>query len=96
MYCIKQLRYYLGDKIAGVKTKTVTLKDNTTINGAIIKNDIDLELTGLDAKDKNVITLSAIVTQADSGVNDYEVQFRICDKKGTGEVKGKYHFSLKK
>ena len=160
----------VGDKKVGVKTKTVTSKDNTTLNGATIKNNIDVdatgvkvnevylvdadykplienkvgigekiyvvvrldtgwvkengksfigasekiltsagkvvvsaddifkeqELTGLDAKDTKVITLSAIITQADPGIDNFEVQFRVWDKKGAGEVKGKYYFSLKK
>lgn len=152
-----------------VKTKPVTSKDNTTLNGATIKNDIDIdvtgvklkeaylvdadykpltenktrvgekihivikldtgwvkekgksfigageriltssgkvvvsaddifkdyELTGMDAKDTKVISLSAIITQADPGVNNFEVQFRVWDKKSLAEVKGKYYFSLK-
>jgi hypothetical protein len=161
--------FKVGDKKADIKTKTVTSKDNTTLNGATIKNNIDVdatgvkvkevflvdadykplvenkvaigekiyvvirldtgwvkengksfigaservltsagkvvvsaddifkeqELTGLEAKDTKVITLSAIITQADPGINDFEVQFRVWDKKGIGEVKGKYYFSLK-
>lgn len=157
-----------GDKPV-VKTKPVTSEDNTTLNGAIIKNNIEVdvkgvkvkevylvdadynlltenkagigekiylvvrmdtgwvkengmsfigasekiltsagrvvvsaddifkeqELTGLDAKDSKVISLSALITQADPGINDFEVQFRIWDKKSDGEVKGKYFFSLK-
>jgi hypothetical protein len=160
----------VGDKKAGVKTKTVTSKDNTTLNGAIIKNDIDLEvtgvklkaaylvdadykplaenkarigekihvvikmdtgwvkengksfigasekvltpsgrvvlsaddffkeqeLTGMDQKDATVISLSAIITEADPGLDNFEVRFRVWDKKGAGEVRGKYYFSLKK
>jgi hypothetical protein len=158
-----------GDKKSDVKTKTVSSKDNTTLNGAIIKNDIDVdatgvkvkevylvdadynplaenkagigekiyviikmdtgwvkekgksfigasekiltssgrvvvsaddifkeqEETGLDAKDTKVISLSALITQADPGINNFEVRFRVWDKKGAGEVKGKYYFSLK-
>ncbi len=160
----------VGGNKPAVKTKAVTSEDNTTLNGAIIKNDIDVdatgikvkevylvdadykplaenmaavgekiylivrmdtgwvkengksfigaseriltssgrvvvsaddifkeqELTGLDAEDASVISLSALITQADPGLNDFEVQFRIWDKKGAGEVKGKYSFSLKK
>jgi hypothetical protein len=159
-----------GNKKEGVKTKTVSSKDNTTLNGAIIKNDIDLdatgvklkeayladakykplaenkagvgekiylvikldtgwvkengksfigaseriltssgrvvvsaddifkdqEITGLDAANTEEISLSALITEADPGLNDFEVQFRVWDKKGAGEVKGKYYFSLKK
>lgn len=156
-----------GDKKSAIKT--VSSKDNTTLNGAIIKNDIDVdatgvkvkevflvdadykplaenkagigekiyviikmdtgwvkengksfigasekiltssgkvvvsaddifkeqEETGLDAKDTKVISLSALITQADPGINNFEVRFRVWDKKGAGEVKGKYYFSLK-
>lgn len=161
--------FTVGDKKAEVKKTTVTSKDNTTLNGATIKNDIDLdvtgvklkaaylvdeeykpieenktrigekiylvikmdtgwvkekgksfigaseriltssgrvvvsaddifkdqELTGLDARDARVISLSALITQADPGLKDFEVQFKVWDKKGIGEVKGKYFFSLK-
>ena len=159
-----------GDKKAGVRTKEVTSKDNTTLNGAIIKNNIDLdatgvklkeaylidadykpltenkagigekiylvikmdtgwvkengksfigasekiltsagrvvvsaddifkdqEVTGMDAKDTKEISLSAVITEANPGLNDFEVRFRVWDKKSNGEVKGKYYFSLKK
>ena len=162
--------FTVGDKKAELKTKTVTSEDNTTLNGATIKNDIEVdatgvkvkevylvdaeykplienkarvgekihivikmdtgwvkengksfigaseriltssgkvvvsaddifkeqELTGLDPEDTKVISLSAIITQADPGVDNFEVQFRVWDKKGAGEVKGKYYFSLKK
>lgn len=158
-----------ADKKAEVKTTPVTSKDNTTLNRATIKNDIDIdvtgvklkeaylvdanykplaenkatvgekihivikmdtgwvkekgksfigaseriltssgkvvvsaddifkdyELTGMDAKDTKVISLSAVITQADPGVDNFEVQFRVWDKKSTAEVKGKYFFSLK-
>jgi len=161
--------FTVGDKKEGVTTKPVTSKDNTTLNGAIIKNDIDLEvtgvklkeaylvdadykpltenkagvgekiyllikmdsgwvkengksfigaseriltsagrvvvsaddifkaqeITGLDANDTKEISLSAIITEADPGLNNFEVQFRVWDKKSTAEVKGKYNFSLK-
>jgi len=155
---------------SGVKTKPVTSSDNTPLNGAIIKNDIELtatevklkeaylvdadykplaenkvpvgekiylvikldtgwvkengrsfigaserivtpqgrvvvsaddifkeqELTGIDVEDTKDISLSAMITEADPGLNDFEVQFRVWDKKSKGEVKGKYSFSLKK
>jgi hypothetical protein len=159
-----------GDKKAGVKTKEFTSEDNSALNGAIIKNNIDVdatgvkvkevylldadykpltenkarigekihlvikmdtgwvkengksyigasekvltsagrvvlsaddlfkeqEVTGLDIKDATVISLSAIITEADPGLDNFEVRFRVWDKKGTGEVRGKYYFSLKK
>lgn len=167
---INSCDFKTGDKKADLKIKTLSSKDNTTLNGAIIKNNIDVdatgvkvkevylvdadykpltenkvavgekihivikldtgwvkengksfigaseriltsagrvvvsaddifkeqEITGLNPDDTKVISLSAIITQADPGVNDFEVQFRVWDKKGAGEVKGKYYFSLKK
>ncbi len=172
MCCIvlNNCTFTVGDKKAELKTKTVTSEDNTTLNGATIKNDIEVdatgvkvkevylvdaeykplienkarvgekihivikmdtgwvkengksfigaseriltssgkvvvsaddifkeqELTGLDPEDTKVISLSAIITQADPGIDRFEVQFRVWDKKGAGEVKGKYYFSLKK
>lgn len=54
----------------------------------------DYETTGIDAKDAEVIRLSAVITKPDSESDEFSVQFRIWDKKGTGEVKGKYNFVL--
>ena len=167
---LSSCNFTAGDKKTGVTTKEVTSKDNTTLNGAIIKNNIDLdatgvklkeaylvdadykplaenkaavgekiyivikmdtgwvkengksfigaseriltsagrvvvsaddifkdqEATGMDARDTKEISLSAVITEADPGLNNFEVQFRVWDKKSNGEVKGKYYFSLKK
>jgi hypothetical protein len=167
---LNSCNFSVGDKKAGVKTKEFTSEDNTALKGAIIKNDIDVdatgvkvkevylvddnykplaenkarvgekihivikmdtgwvkengksyigasekvltsagrvvlsaddlfkeqEETGLDTRDATVISLSAIITEADPGLDDFEVRFRVWDKKGAGEVKGKYYFSLKK
>lgn len=160
----------VGENKSGVKSKPVTSSDNSALNGATIKNDIDLEVTGVKVKevylldanrelltenitgigeriyvviktdtgwakengksfigaseristkggnvivdaedifkdyevsgisavDASVISLSAIITQADTGVENFVVQFRVWDKKGKGEVKGKYKFKLRK
>ncbi|MFM6926698.1 MAG: hypothetical protein ACKOU7_14415, partial [Ferruginibacter sp.] len=40
-----------GDKKDGTKSKTVSSSDNTTLNGAIIKNDIDLNATDVKLKE---------------------------------------------
>jgi hypothetical protein len=158
----------VGDNKSGTKTKVVTSGDNSALNGAIIKNDIELEATGvklkeaylvdadnnlltenvtrvgekiyvvikldtgwvkengksyigaseristktgtavldtddmfkdygetgIDAEDAKVVRLSAVITKSDSGVENFIVQFRVWDKKGKGEVKGKYKFRL--
>ena len=169
VFCSCDFKCSIGDTKSAEKTKPVTSEDNTTLNGAIIKNDIDLDATeiklkeayladadlkplaenkagvgekiylvikldtgwvkengksfigaseriltsegrvvvsaddifktqemeGIDATDTKQISLSALITNADPGVNNFEVQFRVWDKKGKGEVKGKYKFSLK-
>ncbi len=169
MFCSCDFKCSVGDTKSSDSRKPVTSKDNTTLNGAIIKNNVDLdvtgvklkeiyladaelnplaenkaaigekiylvikmdtgwvkengksfigaseriltssgrvvvsaddifkadEITGLDADDAKQVSLSALITQADPGINDFEVQFRVWDKKSNGEVKGKYKFSLK-
>jgi hypothetical protein len=158
-----------GDSKSGVKTKAVTSEDQTALNGAMIKNDIDVEATGvkvrevylmdagrnmleenvsrvgdkiymvikldtgwtkengksyigaseristnagrvivdaedifkdyeasgIDAVDAGVISLSAVITQNEPGVENFVVKFRVWDKKGKGEVKGQYKFRLR-
>jgi hypothetical protein len=168
--CSCDFKCSVGDNKSAAKTKPVTSEDNTTLNGAVIKNDIDIEatgvklkaaylvdekenllkenlislnqkiylvlktdtgwvkengksligageristsagkvlvdaddifkdeeVTGMKAEETEVISLSAVITQADPGIEDFLVQFRVWDKKGKGEIKGKYKFSLKK
>jgi hypothetical protein len=55
----------------------------------------DYEETGVSAKDAETISLSALITQADIDIKDFTVQFRVWDKKGSGEIKGKYKFKIK-
>lgn len=169
IFCSCDFKCSVGDSGTSEKRKPVTSGDNTTLNGATIKNNVDLDVTGvklkevyladadlnpiaenkaavgekiylvikmdtgwvkengksfigaseriltstgrvvvsaddifkadevsgLDAKDAKQISLSALITQADPGINDFEVQFRVWDKRSNGEVKGKYKFSLK-
>jgi hypothetical protein len=70
----------------------------STSGGTVIVNadDIfkDYEVTGMDATDSKVVSLSAVVTEVKPG-DEFVVQFRVWDKKGSGEVKGKYKFRVK-
>jgi hypothetical protein len=165
-----KLNCSVGEDRSGVKTKTVSSADNTPLTGAIIKNDIELEATGvkvkeaylldadenlltenitragekihvvikadtgwtkengrsfigvaeristsegevvldaadifkdyettgIDADDSKVISVSAVITKPVPGKENFVVQFRVWDKKGAGEIKGKYKFSLAK
>jgi hypothetical protein len=159
----------VGENKTDIKTKPVTSNDNTPLNGAVIKNDIELEATGVklrsaylvDARENllkenitglnekiylvlktdtgwvkennlsflgaaeristnegnvlvdaadifkdyetaglpadkaDVVSLSAIITKADPGIDHFVVQFRVWDKKGGGEIKGKYMFKIR-
>ena len=109
---LKENKARIGEKIyLVIKLDSGWVKENgksfigaseriTTSAGRVVINadDIfaDYGITGLDPVDAKLISLSAVITQADPGVNDFTVQFRVWDKKGSGEVKGKYKFSLAK
>lgn len=102
----------LGEKIyLVIKTDTGWVKENnksyigaseriSTAEGKVILDapDIfkDYEATGLPADKANAISLSVRITEADPGVENFVVQFRIWDKIGKGEIKGKYKFRIRK
>jgi len=72
----------------------------TTDNGTTLLDTGDMfaayDQTGLDPTDAKVITLKAIITSKPSGpVEYYVVNFRVWDKKGNGEITGKYKFYIK-
>lgn len=83
-----------GKSFIGAGEKILTSSGRVVVSADDIFKDY--ESTGLDAKDAKVISLSAVITQANPGVDNFEVRFRVWDKKSTAEVKGKYYFSLKK
>jgi hypothetical protein len=102
----------IGEKIyVVIKTDTGWAKENgksfigaseriSTKSGNVIVDaeDIfkDYEVSGISAVDASVISLSAVITQADTGVENFVVQFRVWDKKGKGDIKGKYKFRIRK
>ena len=72
----------------------------TTDNGTELLSTGDMfssyNETGLDATDAKVITLKARITSAPPGpVEYYMVNFRVWDKKGNGEITGKYKFHVR-
>lgn len=83
-----------GKSFIGASERIVTSAGRVVINADDIFKDY--EIAGLDPVDAKLISLSAVITQADPGLNDFTVQFRVWDKKGSGEVKGKYKFTLAK
>jgi hypothetical protein len=54
----------------------------------------NLEEKGLDSKVAHNINLSAFIESVEPGFEEFTVKFRIWDKKGTGEVKGRYKFKI--
>ncbi len=83
-----------GKSFIGASERISTESGNVIVDAEDVFKDY--EVTGISAKDAGVISLSAVITQADTGVEDFIVRFRVWDKKGTGEIKGKYKFSIKK
>jgi hypothetical protein len=82
-----------GKSFIGASEKILTARGRTVVEAEDIFKDS--EETGFSAEDASYIRLSAVITQADNGVNKFEVHFRVWDKKGPGELKGTYNFRLK-
>ena len=101
----------LGEKIyLVIKADTGWVKENgksflgaseriSTSQGKVVVDAPDIfkeyETEGLPADKANLVDLSARITEADPGVENFVVKFRVWDKKGNGEVKGQYKFSIK-
>lgn len=82
-----------GKSFLGASERISTFGGNVIVNADDIFKDY--QITGLDATDAKVVSLSAVLTEVKSGVDDFVVQFRVWDKKGAGEIKGKYKFKIK-
>ncbi len=77
----------------GASERIMTAAGHVAVDAVDIFKDYDTE--GLPAEDAHLINLSAVITQADPGVKDFVVRFKVWDKKGKAEVKGSYKFKLK-
>jgi hypothetical protein len=70
----------------------------STSAGEVIVDAVDIfkdnEAEGFSPKDAGEISLSAVITRKAEGIDMYAVQFKVWDKKGIGEVKGKYKFKI--
>lgn len=53
------------------------------------------DATGVSEEDGKFINIRAKITEKLPNVDDYTVQFRVWDKKGKGEIKGKFKFRVK-
>jgi hypothetical protein len=83
-----------GDKsFVGASEKIMTEDGNVILDVP----DLFKEYTesGVSAEDAKVLSVSAVITKKQPGVDNYKVQFRMWDKKGDGEVKGSFKFKVK-
>ncbi len=83
-----------GNSFLGASERIITPQGRVIVNADDIFKEY--EIAGVSAKDAALITLSAVISEASEGSKDFIVQFRVWDKKGSGEVKGKYKFSIEK
>lgn len=100
----------IGEKIyVIIKLDTGWVKENgksfigaseriSTSAGRVVVDAVDIfkdyELTGVDSDDAKFISLSAVIKEADPGLEKFVVSFRVWDKKGKGEIRGKYNFKI--
>ena len=82
-----------GKSYIGASERILTSAGRVIVDAADIF--LDYESSGIPADDAGLISLSAVITQADPGLENFTVQFRVWDKKGKGEIKGKYKFRIK-
>jgi hypothetical protein len=54
----------------------------------------NLDEQGLESKAAYNINLSAFIESAEPGYEEFTVKFKVWDKKGNGEVRGKYKFKI--
>jgi hypothetical protein len=69
-----------------------------TNDGAIVLNEADLFASmaeGVNAKDAQYITLSAVITKLDKLYDYFVVHFKVWDKKSTASVEGSYKLYIK-
>ena len=82
-----------GKAFVGASEKITTDGGQTIVD----KGDLfaDYSTTGFNAEDAKVVSLSAVITSGDNGINYYVVNFRVWDKNGDGEIRGHYKFFIK-
>jgi len=82
-----------GKSFIGASERISTSAGKVVVNADDIFKDY--EVTGVDMEDAKFISLSAVIKQADPGLDEFVVKFRVWDKKGSGEIRGKYNFKIK-
>lgn len=83
-----------GKSFIGASEK-ITTQDGSVVLASVDDIFKDSEITGIPADQAKYVWLNAVVTKKHENINNYNVEFRIWDKKGTGVINGKYNFKLK-
>jgi len=83
-----------GRSFIGASERISTSAGRVIVDAADVFSDY--ETSGTPAGDAGLISLSAVITEADPGLENFTVQFRVWDKRGNGEIKGKYKFRIRK
>ena len=83
---------YDGKSFIGASEKIMT------DDGRVILDEPDLfkdySESGLSAEDTKLVSVVATITTKEPGVDNYKVQFKIWDKRGTGKVTGRFKFKV--
>ncbi len=79
-----------GKSFIGASERISTSAGRVVIDAEDIFKENEVE--GFPASKTKTLNLSAIITQADPGLEDFTVNFRVWDKRANAEVKGKYKF----
>ena len=85
-----------GWKVENGKVTLGASEKVTTSDGKAILDEADL-FSGndtVDEKDAGVIVLKVVINRVDKLYDYYQVNFKVWDKKGTGEITGDYRFNI--
>lgn len=83
---------YNGVSFIGASEKILTDDGRVLLDEAdLFKDNTE---SGVSAMDAEVLSLSAYITEKVPGIDTYKVQFRMWDKKGSGEVTGSFKFKV--
>lgn len=79
-----------GKVAIGASEKVMTSEATTILDEADLFSGNDI----VDAKDAGVIVLKVVLNRVDKLYDYYQVNFRVWDKEGDGEITGDYRFNI--
>lgn len=84
---------YDGKSYIGASEKIISGSGKVVLDEADLFKDYTE--SGVSSTDAEVLSVLASITRKEPGIDDYKVQFRMWDKKGSGEVTGSFKFKVK-